>query len=146
MFYHPRSGCGVVNHITRLSVQRMCAARVTHPRNSMSRCVSVFGVRKGVPQGARVWQMTPEDTDSISDRHLSTWSRKISKSRDIGSKFLNRYEIWQTARQYHCRAACQISRRSEHFDAQPRGFETTRDLRSHRGHVYGKWLQRTLIQ
>ena len=57
--------------------------------------------------------------------------RKISRSLEatrFGFKLFNRSEIWQAPRQHRCRDACQISKRHDPDNTQPRGFETSRDF------------------
>ena len=55
-------------------------------------------------------------------------SGEVSKPRDSGLDFSNRFEIWQAPRQQRCRDACQIPERCDYYNTQSRGFETSRDL------------------
>ena len=55
-------------------------------------------------------------------------SREVSKPRDSGLDFSNRFEIWQAPRQQRCQDAWQISERYGYYNTQSRGFETSRDL------------------
>ena len=45
-------------------------------------------------------------------------SREVSKPRDSGLDFSNRFEIWQE----RCRDACQISERCDYYNTQSRDF------------------------
>ena len=49
-------------------------------------------------------------------RRLTARSHQVSKSRDLGSEFSNRSEIWQALRQRRCRDACQIAERYDHYN------------------------------
>ena len=59
-------------------------------------------------------------------------SREVSKPRDSGLDFSNRFEISQAHRQQRCRDACQISEHCGYYNPQFRGFETSRDLAGRR--------------
>ena len=58
----------------------------------------------------------------------SLWCIAASKQRDSGLNLTNRSDIWQTPRQQRCRDACRISKRCNHYNIQPRGFESSRGL------------------
>ena len=62
--------------------------------------------------GARI-TIIPYTRASIhyADGRLSARSREVSKSRDLGLNFSNRFEIWLAPRQHRCWDACQISER-----------------------------------
>ena len=66
--------------------------------------------------------------------------RKIPRSlepRDLYSELFYRLKIRQSSRQHRCRGACHISKRSNNFIAQFRGFETLRDFLI--GRLIGYW-------
>ena len=62
------------------------------------------------------------------DGRLNEISRKIWKFSRLGLNISNRSDIWQAARQHHCRDACQNPELYSHHDVQSRGFETSLDL------------------
>ena len=64
----------------------------------------------------------------LSASVLIARSREVSKTRDSGLDFSNRFEISQAPRQQRCRDTCQISERYDHYNTQSRGFEPSRDL------------------
>ena len=61
-------------------------------------------------------------------KRLADKSREVSKPRDWVLQYLYRSDIWQASRQRCCQCACQISKRSEKFKPESRGFETLLDL------------------
>ena len=59
---------------------------------------------------------------------LTAISREVSKPCDSSLDFSKRSEIWQAPRQQRFWEACQILERCDHYNTQPRRFETSRDL------------------
>ena len=66
--------------------------------------------------------------------------REVSKPQDWLLMLLHHFKIWQTPRHQCCRAACQISERSDNSKYKFRGFEASRDLTIRRPVGYWKAL------
>ena len=80
----------------------------------------------------------------LSRRARDTAATMLHHSRHRGDRqqqlyleLSDRSEIWHALRQYCCRCACQISKRSDNLKYQSRGFETSRDLTIIR--LFGYW-------
>ena len=88
---------------------------------------------------ASCWLLTLKIEKKPTNKQTNARSREVSKPWDSVLHFSIRSEIWQAPRQQHCRHACKISERYDHYNIQYRGFETSRGLAVRR--LDAKWIE-----